>query len=174
MQRNREQRALFIAKFVASQIEVLRNSRKIFLRLVLGENKEREAFCKRTGDDFTVDDFLERTREFVAQTFRRFETGGDRFVNRPERFAGDEWVHAVAPWPVGQHPIGQERIVKLLHAALENFPVFRVPRFDVGQIRQKIREQTVTEQLRRNLVEATVRILENQWDAGDFRQPRRS
>ena len=172
MQRDREQGAAFIASFVATQIEFVRDRFEIVVLLVLREDKERERFLESVLAVCAAHNFLQRACEFVAQSFRRFEAGINRFVHRPERLARNEIISGVAAGPVGQHSIGEQRIIKLLHAALEHPAILRVACIDIGQIRDEIREKTVAEQFRRDLFETAVRIIENHRHARNLRQPR--
>ena len=168
MQRDREQRAAFVAGLVATQIEFMRYRFEIVVLLVLGEHKNREAFLEGIARRLSVYDFLQRAREFVAQSFRRLKPGINRFVHCPKGLAGHEKISGFAARPIRQHSIREQRIVELLHPALEHGAIFRVARIDIGQIRDEVREKTVAEKFGRDLLETAVRIIKNHRHARDF------
>src|SRR5262249_45341477 len=77
MQRDREQRAIFIAAFVAVKIELLR-----FVSVVVGvfglrEHKKRKAFFKAGHWQLAFDDFLYCACELLLQFSWRFEASVD-------------------------------------------------------------------------------------------------
>ena len=65
------------------------------------------------------------------------------------------------------------RFEQAVHA-LERAAIFRIALLKIRQVSEKIREQTVPQQLRRNLFEAAVWILQNHRKSRNLWQPRRS
>ena len=134
MQRDREERAAFVTGVVASQIQIVRYGFEIVFGLVLSDNEKRKTSFERGGRHLTVQDLLESAGKFFPKSLGCFETGIDRFVDRPERLTGDKRIRGVAARPIWKRSVGEQRVVELFHAALEHLSIFGVARSGIWQI----------------------------------------
>src|SRR5438046_4687865 len=126
MERDGEERAALVTGVVASQIQIVRYGFEIVFGLVLSDNEKRKTSFKRGGRHLTVQDLLESAGKFFPKSLGCFETGIDRFVDRPERLTGDERICGIAARPLRKRSVGEERVVDLFPAALEEVSVFGV------------------------------------------------
>src|SRR5436309_13737865 len=128
MERDGEERAAFVAGVVAPQIQIVRYSFEIVFGLVLSDNEKRETFFERGGRQLTVQDLLESAGKFFPKSLGCFETGIDRFVDRPERLTGDKRIRGVAARPIWKSSVREQRVVDLIHDTLDHVSLFGIAR----------------------------------------------